>query len=289
MASMGALSKLGISASNPVDAQFEFLSENIRKTGNIVDTGGIRGTRSHPSERTRAGNYTIGGTLSMEPGPEELALLLPWVLGAAASGTTFALAETVPSRYITIDRIAKVMTYAGCYVNRATFRASEGTPLRLDIDVVGQTETVGDAATFPSLSLQTSAPFIFTDGVFSLQSGNRSVKELTVVIDNALAVAFNNSASASTIDASDRSVTTTLSTPYTSSETALYGQALAGAAATYTFTNGAYSLLFTFATLQFPDRSPVVQNKGEVVLQLEGTARTLSTTKELVITLDSTP
>ena len=289
MGSQGYASLLGISASNPVDAQFEFITDSLQKLGAILETGGIRGTRSHPVERTRTGNYQVRGQLVLEPSPEELALLLPWILGAAASGTTYALAETVPERYITIDRIAKVFTYAGVKVDRATFSAREGEILRLSLDLVGKTETVANAGTFPALTIGATAPFIFTDGAFTMQASARSVKDVEIVIDNRLEVQFNNSTTASFIDATDRMVSVNVSTPYTSSETDLYAQALAGAAGSFVFTNGGYSLTFAFAKLQVADQSPVVAGKQEIPLRMAMVARKSATTNELIVTLDSTP
>lgn len=287
--SQGFASKLGIDTANPTTAAFEFVSESLMKKGTIIDPSGIRGVRGHQSERTRTGNYTVSGQIEMYPSPEELALLLPWVLGAAASGTTFALAETVPSRYVQIDRVAKVMTYAGVYVNSATFSGSEGTPLKLTLDLIGQTETVGAAASFPSITAGTTPPLLFTDAVLTVLSSSRAMKDISITIDNQLNVAFNNTVTASRITAGDRNVRVDITTPYTSSETALYEQALAGAAATAVFTNAGYSLSFAFATLQFPDQTPTVGGKNEIPLKLSGVARRVTTTQELIVTLDSTP
>jgi hypothetical protein len=68
-ASTGALALMGWGSSNPVDTAIEFNSESIRKSATILETGGIRGTRSHPKERTRSGTYTVGGSMSCNPGP----------------------------------------------------------------------------------------------------------------------------------------------------------------------------------------------------------------------------
>ena len=56
---VGFAAKLGIGTSEPVTEPLEFLSENLRKTGTVLDTNGIRGTRSHSAERTRNGTYTV--------------------------------------------------------------------------------------------------------------------------------------------------------------------------------------------------------------------------------------
>src|SRR5437762_2571371 len=83
-----------------VSEPFDFLSEAIAKRGVIVERDGIRGTAGKNFEDTRTGPYTVSGTLVTEPTPEELAIWLPRILGAAASSDVppvFALAETLPS------------------------------------------------------------------------------------------------------------------------------------------------------------------------------------------------
>src|SRR6185369_10952800 len=108
---------------------YEFLHESVRATRTILDTSGIRGTRSHAVERTRTGTYSVAGRIVLQPTPEELAHLLPRILGAAASGTNYAVAETLPDFYLSIDRGAKVFTYAGCKIVKATFFGNEGSPI----------------------------------------------------------------------------------------------------------------------------------------------------------------
>ena len=162
-ASAGSLCKLAL---EPLDGAFdassepyEFVSETIRKRATIVDTGGIRGTRSHHAARTRAGAYEVGGTIVLHPSPADLDLLLPRILGTAESSDSFALADSLENFYfgVMVDRVAKVFTYGGCYVDRATFRSSAGGLLELSLEIVGKTESVGNAGTFPALTLGASA------------------------------------------------------------------------------------------------------------------------------------
>jgi hypothetical protein len=68
----------------------------------------------------------------------------------------------------------------------------------------------------------------------------------------------------------------------------LYGQAVAGSSGTITLTNGNMSTLFTFATLQAPDNSPVIRGKTETDILVDARARTSTTTKEIRVTHDST-
>lgn len=296
-ASIGSQAKLGVGATNPVTTPLEFVSESVRARKTILDTNGIRGTRSRSSERTRAGTYTVGGTIVLHPSPLELNAILGFVMGGAAQvgtpagKTTFPLAETLPAAFfVTVDRVAKVFTYDLCKVVRARFRASEGQLLEVSLDIEGGTETVAAAGGFPALTLFTDAPFVFHDAVVTLAGATRSMKQFEVTIENVAATdRFMNSQTRAEIPVIDRLVTLQLLTPYTASETALYDQATAGASANLTLTNGNFSLNFDFpGTLQVPAVSPVVSGKGEILLELNGVARKVASTPEFSIILDST-
>lgn len=292
----GSAAYLGIENASPVTKLFEFLDESVRKTGTIIDTGGIRGTRSHLSERTRAGNYTVAGTINMAPSHNEIKLLLPWILGADEATGTFALAETVQPRNVWIYRgdfaegSGHFYKYASCYVNRATFSGSEGGAIQLSLEIVGTTEVkilysalTMVETTFLGLAVPTDVPYLFTDDVFTMQSTATKVKDWSITIDNNLQVQFYNTTTASRIFATDRLITASHTVPYGGNE-ALYDQALAGAAATHVLNNGSHTVTFTFGTLQVPAESPVTPSKQETMLTLNTVARTLSTAKELVVT-----
>ena len=292
MGSMGHQSRLSLAAGGTAIGScteaYEFLTESLRKQLTIVDTAGLRGTRSHPAERTRDGTYAIGGGLQFHATPAMLDLLLPRILGANEATDVFALAETLPEFDVLIDRVAKRFVYAGCQVNRATFRAAAGGPLELDLDVIGKTEVVS-ATAFPSITAPVDPPYVWQDCVCTVNGSARVVTQWDLTIDNALNARFSNSQTATDIHSTDRIITVNLTVPYTSSEVDLYGINTGGAAAaTFVFTNGNYSTTFSIAKLQIPDQSPVVDGRGEILLQLQGVAKQSSTTKELVITHDST-
>lgn len=289
---MGFSSRLSMAAAGTAIGSYteahEFLAESVAKSLDILDTSGMRGTRSHPAERTRDGNFTIGGTIRYHATPNLLDLLLPRINGAAESTDVFALADTIPEFDILIDRVARRFVYAGCKVGRATFRASAGGLLELDVDVTGKTETVS-ATSFPSISAPTDAPYVFSDGAFTMLSSAREVTDFEITIDNVLDVRFSNSQSATSIIASDRIVTCSLRVPYNSTNADLYGVNTGSAAtASFVFTNGTKSVTFTIGTLQIPDRSPVVQSKGELFLQINGIAKMTGSTRELSVTNDPT-
>lgn len=286
---MGHQAKLATSSSGAVTEPFVFVSETIQKRGTIVEREGIRGTRSHTSADTRQGPYRVAGRLVLEPTPEDLAVWLPRILGAAASGTTYALAEALPDFNLAVDRGVKVFTYAGCKVDKATFSGSEGGLLRLSLDVVGKTEAVGNADTFPALTLTNTQPYIFSDLVLTLQAATREVKSFELTIDNRLVTdRFMNSTTVTDIPSADRAITLRTTHAWATDNAALYEQALAGAAGSMVFTNGGYSTTFGFATLQCPAESPTVADRQEVPLVLSMVARKTAGASELEVTHDST-
>lgn len=285
---------LGIGTASPVDVPLDFLRETLAVNETFVDRNGLRGTRSHNIEATRVGLRRIEGQLVLQPTAVEWASLLPWILGANASGTTYALAETLQSRYVTINRSdgtdGKVFTYDGCKVNRARIYCAQGEMLGVDLDLIGVDETVTNAGTFPSLTLDTTTgPFVFSDCVLSVGGNTYQSRDFELIIDNKIdAERFFNSNTRTAVVAQDRQVMVNLNPGYGDAE-ALYNTGIGGVALTATFTNGAVSLLFSCVKVQFPRRSPTVPGKQEIMLPLQGTALQSSTTKELVVTLDSTP
>lgn len=290
---VGVLTKLSFAAAGTAIGSYsvpmEFVSESMKKQGSILDTAGLRGTRSHASERTVAGPYTVGGQIVFDATPTLLDTILPYILGAAESTDVFALAETLSYFDILVDKGPQRHVYGNCKVDKATFSCGPNQTLRVALDIVGETETVS-ATAFPTLTAPTDPPYTFHQLVSTLVSGTRITLGVEVVIDNGLTARFSNSQSATSIMPTDRNVTVKVTTPYTSAEySALYGQALLGTTGTLVFTNGGLSTTFTFATLQVPDMTPTVNGRGEMVLEQNGVARMSSTTRELVITSDSAP
>lgn len=281
-----AFDTVGIDVSSiPLD----FVSESLQATTNLVESDGIRGTRSRNKERVRAGLINVGGNITMNPSPTELDELLEVILGGTESTDTFALAETLPTFIIAVDRVAKVFTYAGLVVNTASFTGTPGQPMTLSMDVLGTTETVANAGTFPALTFDLDSMFVFTDAVFTYNSTAYAVTEFDVTINNNVTARFTNSTTATDISPEDREVTLTVTTPYTSSETALYLPGVAGNAGDLALTNGGQSLTFDFANLKAnPDVTPVVGGRGEIFNQITFKSFKSSSTNELIVTHDST-
>ena len=283
--SQGFQSSLGIDTANPVTRGFDFDSCMITADQTHLDSSGIRGSRSRHSERTRLGPLKVAGSIDLYPSAADLALLLPWILGGTADGTTYPLAEELSSRYVTVDKVVQVATYAGVYVDKATFSASEGQAMKLSLDLLGQTETVGTAGSFPSVTYDNAQPYLCSDSVLTMLSATRQVKTWTLTIDNMLAASFNNSITATSIVPTDRSVTFDCTNPFTSDDADLYNQALAGAAATLVLTDGDATLSFDFATLQVPRKGPTIGGRQEIPLVLSGVVRMVGTAPELSVSL----
>ncbi len=272
--------------------RYEFLSENIQRIDTIIDTDGIRGTRSHQSERTRPGQYTIGGSFTFNPSPIDLDLWLPRILGAAESTDTFALAETLPSFGMLFDRVTSEMQSTDCQVNRAIFRGSGNDLVSLEIEIVGTTE-VEDTSP-PVVALTTAAndaPYHFIDSDNSgtsrlaIFAATPRMLSFEIEINNFLLARFGNSQTATSITPQDRLVRMAVEIPYDSVNEAIYRGT--DAAGSLSLVNAAMSTVFTFAKLQVASESPVVAGKSPINLSLEMIARKLTSTDELVVTHDS--
>src|SRR5262245_36756514 len=124
-ASMGHQSRLSLAVAGTAIGSYtesiEFVGESLQKRFTILETAGLRGTRSRPVERTRDGTYAVGGSIRFHVTPALLDLLLPRILGAPESSDLFALTESLPEFDVLVDRVARRFVYGGCKVARAIF------------------------------------------------------------------------------------------------------------------------------------------------------------------------
>jgi hypothetical protein len=283
--SYGYASQLGIDSTNPITKRFDFQSESLVCDENFADLNGMRGTRSRDISRVRQGNRRVHGPLHFFPTTQELAYLLPWCFGAAASGTTYALADSLPTRFVNVDRVNNRFTYNGCVVDKVTFHGSEGNGLAVNIDVIGIDETPS-ATAFPTIALDTTTPpLMFTDLVLVFNSITYNCKEFTLEVNNDIDKdRFFNSQTLTSGFPRDRHVTITHPLPY-GDASASYNPGVAGVAVTCTFTAGAHILTFSLANVAYPRKSPSVAGRQEILLPMVGQALKGSGTLELVTTL----
>jgi hypothetical protein len=283
--SQGYQAALGIDTVQPVAIGFEFEQCAITKVSQIIDTSGIRGSRSHLATRTRRGIDTIAGMIELIPTADELRHLLPWILGDVAVDGQYRLGESLGERFVQVDKVAGVFTYAGCLVNRASFVGKAGQPIRLRLEIVGKTESSSPAETFPTVAYAGGTPFLFSDTVLNLVGQSREVQEWSIVIDNHLEVSFANSTTATRIIPRDRTVTLNCTNPFTADEVVLYDQLLAGSPASLGMSSPTATLTFQFATLQVPSQGPTIAGRHDVPLLLNGIARKVDTASELLVLL----
>jgi hypothetical protein len=283
--------RVGVGDADPVTILLPFKSDGMAADEELLNLNGSAGTRSQFLARFRMSRLRVGGPLTCEPTPVEMAYLLPKILGGAPSGTNYPLAETLPTFFLTSDRVAKVFKYAGCGVGRATLRASVGSALETALDLIGQTETIANAGTFPGglTPDATASPFVMTDLAVSIGGTPYQCSAFELVIDNAVdAERFLNSATLVSVQPTNRLITCNLTLPY-GDAAAVYGTGAAGVAVVATFTNGTVSVAFSMPKLVFPRKSPTAPDTSEVMLPVQGIAAATAVGNELTTTLDSTP
>ena len=266
-----------------------YKAESLAKASTILNDTGMDGSRSQHSELSRFGQSTVSGQITLDWSPTCGVVLLPLILGGNASGTTFPLADTLPAWQYQIDRATKVFTYTDVVVNKGTWKGTSGGPLELILDLLGVDENVGDAGSGQAYTVPLDPPYVFSDLTISVAGTSRSIFDVELTVDNKLAARYANSNTPTRISPADkRDVMITFTTPFGSTEVDMYNAALGGIAVTLVATNGNYSTTWTMAKVQFPAMTPVVPGKGEIPLKMTGLARMSSTTRELVVTHDST-
>lgn len=290
-AARGMMTQLGIGATVPVTTRLDFQREGLKNTEEIIDGNGLRGTLSSNVDRTRVGLQRIGGTISLMPNVVELAAVLQWVLGGTPTGVgtvTYPVSDTLFTRAVSVDRIAKVFSYPAAGVDKATFRASQGECLTVDLDLVGTTESVGNAGTFPALSIDTaSGPWIYSDAVITIGGTTVTPKNIEISVSNVIDRDryFNSNTIASLVN-HDRQVMFSCLLPY-GDQSAIYDSGSGGVTVVCTFTNGTNILTFSMVEVVFPKDSPNAEGRSEIMLPISGRAYQTASTKEIVTTIQT--
>ncbi len=262
---------------------YDIVSESLTSVRQHVDASGIRGTRQHSKERVVQGIDVVGGNITFQPGTAMAVLLLPRILGSFSVHTA-SFAEKPPAFDICVDKIAQRHIFYNCMCDKATFHSKPNQPLDLSMDVKGISESVS-ATALAAITTTLEIPWIFSQGVITLNSVVRQITEFSLTIDNSLDVRYTNSQVATDISPKDQHIHLTCTAPYTSDTmTDLYGLGTVASAATLVFTNGTSILTFTMAALQFEDKTPNANGRGEIFLPIRATCRKSSTTDALAFT-----
>lgn len=278
------------------DTMIEFLSERMVRKRTIAVANTIRGSRSKYASRARIGPYIYQGPVHMTISPGILAVLLPWMMGADASGTTFAHAESLQVFAMIVNRVTQTYEYQDCVIDRWVLhgKATDGSRgpdfLTLSLDIMAKARATG--VSYPAVALAHTAqysPYVHQDTVFTLSSATREVKEFWLMGNNHVEARYVNSLSPTALCPSDRTIMLRTILPYDSGNSGLVDVALAGAAGTLAITNGAVSTSFAFANLKTSFEDPSIVGLREIDLELDFISYHDGSTNELVVTNDSTP
>ena len=297
-ANIGTYGQLALNLANGLITGFsgsrrlEYIEESIGLRGEHSASNGIRGTRSRIGNRDRIVAERVTGSFTIEPTPAELEVLWPIMLGVGTkSSTTFSLMETLPRFAILCDKVVRRFLYDECVVSKATFSGQAKQPLRLTIEIEGQTET-STTNTFASYSpgnIDAGSPYILADGTLELGGQPVEFESFELVIDNMLDVdRYMNSVTRTCIPSLDRMISLSVGLPYNSDTNALHDLPIAGVAGELSFGLGSASTVFNFARLQVPPNTPSVSRAAELKLPLQFQAKASAAsngtiTREMVV------
>ncbi len=265
-----ALAQYGVGAASPVTQAIECLSSTLKKTTTQVHSTGLRGGRSRRKYRVRNVREQVAGNLVLNPTATEIDFFLTYILGGTPAAGVTDVADTLPEFFCTIDQVTKVPEFSGLRVAQAVFAGASGEPLTLTLDLEGEDETLGAAASFPALTLPTDNMFVCSDITLTLEGGAVEINDFSLTIDNALlADLWRNALTRTQIPAGDRIVTLAATPAYTSDNQGLYEAAIAGAAATLVIADGSTTYTIAAANAKIPPDGPEVPAiGGEIVLPI---------------------
>ena len=281
---MGYAAHLGCGSAIPVTECYEFQGLNFGRRTTVQELNGIRGTRQRFDERARMTSIALSGGFKFNPTPAELRNWLPRILGGTEAGSgpyTYALAETLPSFYMTIDRVARQWNCTGCKVDQATIQAGQGGILELQLTIEGLSDDGGSATTFPLITPVPDAPWAFKEGVLTLGGSSQPfyMNDFRLHINNHLKKDnFKNSVWRINLLEADLEVTMEAKVHYASDTYSLLfdnADINTSVNGTVTFTRGGNILLLTLTDLRFPtqDGIPIERKDQEILISLNGQAR----------------
>lgn len=285
------LAMSAVGTASPIDEFVTFTRFSPGASIETIDTARDVnfGSRSHLLARTRNNYRRCAPSGSFKPTIGEWGMLLPWVMCGAVSGTTtktYALGETATVRTLAFDDTQLQYELDIVAVNRATFAASAGAELTLDLEMIGVDFATG--GTFPTgLSADDTPPLLLNDLALTVGGTAVSCRSFRLTVDNGInAQRFFNSPVLAGPVAMDRMVSVSFEVPWGASS-AIWGAGAvdAGVSIVATFTYGAKVLTMTMPTVRAPEKPIDVHGPDEIMLTWEGQALATTGGNELSITL----
>lgn len=279
---------------------YPFYRESMRKVASVVHPQVITGDRSEHGERARSGPNLYYGQIVFGVSPSEMAFWAPYFMGTTASGSTYALGNTLLPFGIYIDKVTKQYAFYDCYVDKALVVGKQNGPggppnyltLALTIYALSYTNSPASSSSnaIPTITGD-YVPMIFEDtaSAITIQSSARETKQFAILINNFLKQRYVNSLEPSISYALHRQVKLQTRHPFDTGTSALDDVALASSAGgSVVATNGTTSITWTFGLLQLESQTPVVAGKVETDLIQNFSSRMTGSTRELVMTVDNT-
>jgi hypothetical protein len=278
--------------------RYTFLYETMKAERELVGTRSIYGTRSQYQTQLSKVPYTPKGMLGLQPGPLDLDLLLPRILGEAESTDVFALSETLPIFDMLIYRDNGTFHYKNNRINQALFQGrsdsgeDEGNIVSLNMQVIGMDEvtTTSWPGTIPAVPVSArNAPYIFSQGVLTIGATEYPIDEFKLSINNMLQIRHRNSLKPTCVFSAGREINLEIRSPFTAAAYTMMDSLYStSSSATLVFTNGNMDTTFTFPALRSVIDPPTVRGKGEIPLSIKLQAFRTAGALELEITNDST-
>lgn len=277
----GYQTRLGIDTTNPVGRGYEFESCSLSRRDSLIDTGGMCGMAGSLASRVVQGTSSVAGVIELSPSSADLQTLLAWIMGHATPSHE-TLTDSLAQRVVQLDRVTDVATYEGCCVDRATISGGVGQRVRLQLQLLGLSETTQPAGSFPSVVTSHAPPCVFTDSRLHVAGNAYEVTHWTVTIDHHAQAWFGQSVTATLIRSLGRTIQLTWTGPRDETNT-LVQSLRTGAAAQLRCTQNDRALSFEFACLQAAEQPQTIHAREPLMNTTLGIARRVTQSAELIV------
>jgi len=256
---------------------FAFSSESFRSEIERAESEGITGSRGRSKLRSvqtvkrPGGGFTVEGVKA-----EDLPLLLELALGTAPAGGSegsVVLAETLGSFTVEVDKVAKVMTYAGCKMGLLRLSSAYSNQLlRLEVDqVVAMTEAVSGGPATSGSYLNSQRPLVHRDSTLLVDESELNVEEVSVEIENTLDDAlFRNSQTRLAVPEMDRRLSGRITVSWNADSAAAFAKFTGGetAALALSYTDGTHGVQIALPYCYFTGETPQIGSREVMTLAL---------------------
>lgn len=271
----------------------------LKTTSTYAKDTGNNGTLWSRDEDYVKDRTAVGGNIAFAPRASDMRWALPLILGTAFSANTIKAGPQCPFfRVGHLDPVVDtVYNYITCATSKAVFSSSDaqGGVLGLSWDVETGTSTQTAGASWPTLLLATQQPFVHAQSVITVNGAVKRIKDVSVSIDNQLQTDnYFNSLSRKDFPSDGQLITLTHTSPFDEASDLALTNLTGSVTASLVYTNGAFSLTFTFPCLRALPAEPDVGARGTRVTNAYTweaclVAGAVAADSPLVITLDDTP